>query len=298
MGFAKNGSVRLRATLADSKVTLAMKEGRVSSSLIDFDFCGPAKARQGFKPMLRENAFDAGEMAIVTFLQAKAYGKPFVLLPVTLSGRFQHYTIGYNADFGAMAPKDIEGRKVGLRTYSQTTSVWVKGILQHEYDVDLDKVTWLTVTDSHLLEHKDPPNCVRLPPDAALDKMLLNGETAAGILGDGLPKEPQIRPLIPDPAAAAQEWYRREGVVPINHMLVVHQDLARERPDVIRELYRLFAESRAMAPDGVAAKLPPLGMEANRKALEMAIDWSLEQKVIPRRLSIDELFDETTRTLN
>ena len=298
MAFDKNGAPRLRANIAEYPSTLAMRQGRIVSRLVELDFCGPEKARAGFRPMLRDAAFDVGELALMTVLQAKAYGKPVVLLPAPVSGRFQHHCVGYNADFGTLAPKDIEGRRVGLRTYSQTTSVWVKGILQHEYGVDLDKVTWLTLADAHLAEHQDPPNCVRLPADAKLDRMLLDGEMAAGILGSALPKEPRIRPLINEPMAAALNWYAREGVIPINHMIAVRVELAEARPDVVRDIYRMIVESRAAAPEAVRSKLPPLGFEANRKTLQMAIDWSFEQKVIPRRLAVEELFDATTVNLN
>lgn len=288
---------RLRANIAEYPSTLAMRRQDVTSPLVELDFCGPEKARAGFKAMLREAAFDVGELALMTALQAKAYGKPIVLLPAPVSGRFQHHCVGYNADFGVLAPKNIEGRQVGLRTYSQTTSVWTKGVLQHEYGVDLDKVTWLTMADAHLSEHQDPGNCVRLSPDAKLDQMLLDGQMAAGILGNALPDAPQIRPLIPEPVTAAQQWYARERVLPINHMIAVRAELAEARPDIVREIYRMIAESRAAAPESVRAKLPPLGFEASRKTIELAIQWSFEQKVIPRRLAVEELFDATTVSL-
>ena len=113
-----------------------------------------------------------------------------------------------------------------------------------------------------------------------------------------MPKDPRVRTLVPNANAAAQQWYQREGVIPINHMFVVHQDISERRPDVVRELFRMIVESRALAPPAVVAALPPLGLEANRKGLEMAIDWSFEQKIIPRRLKVDELFDDTTAELN
>jgi 4,5-dihydroxyphthalate decarboxylase len=278
-------------------VTMALKQRRTSSSLVTFDFCGPKTAHDGFKPMVRENAYDAGELAIVTFLQAKAFGKPYVLLPAPISGRFQHHCIGYSAEYGELKPKDIERRKVGVRTYAQTTGLWVRGILQHEYGVDLNKVTWLTIDEAHLAEHTDPANCQRLPHGKKLDQMMLGGEIAAAILGNDMPSDPRIRTLIPDPHAAAKEWYKREGVIPINHMFAVHRDLPKQRPDVVRELFRMIVESRAAAPAGALATIPPFGVEANRKALKIAIDWSLEQKIIPRVLEVDELFDDVTAAL-
>lgn len=297
MGLPSTGPVTLRINLADYPVTMALKQGRTSSPLVKFDFCGPKTAHDGFKPMVRENAYDAGELAIVTFLQAKAFGKPYVLLPAPISGRFQHHCIGYSVEFGELKPKDIEGRKVGVRTYAQTTGLWVRGILQHEYGVDLNKVTWLTIDDAHLAEHTDPPNCQRIPTGKKLDQMMLTGEIAAAILGNDMPSDPRIRTLIPDAHSAAKEWYKREGVIPINHMFAVHRDLPKQHPDVVKELFRMIVESRTAAPASALSTLPPFGVEANRRALDMAIDWSLEQKIIPRRLEVDELFDDVTAAL-
>ena len=289
--------VSLKTNLADYPVTMAMKDGRVASGLVKLDYCGPMTAHDGFKPMLRENAFEAGELAIVTYLQAKAWGKPFVMLPTPISGRFQHHCIGFNHELGHLNPKDIEGRTVGVRTYAQTTGVWVRGILQHEYGVDLDKVTWLTIDESHLSEYHDPSNCQRLPADARLGEMMLNGEIAAAILGKDMPKDPRVRTLVPDARAAARQWYQREGVIPINHIFVVRQELSKERPDIVRDIFRMIVDSRNLAPESARTAIPPIGLEENRKGLEMAIQWSYEQKIIPRRLSVDELFDDTTAAL-
>lgn len=287
----------LRTNLADAAVTMAMKDGRITSDLVQLDFRGPKTAHDGFKAMIREGAFDAGEMAIVTYFQMKAYGKPFVLLPIPVSGRTQHHCIGFNKELQHLNPKEIEGKKVGVRTYAQTTGLWVRGILQHQYGVELDKVNWLTIDESHLAEYRDPSNCGRLPANANLGQMMLNGELAAAILGNDMPKDPRVQTLIPEPFAAAEEWCRREGVVPINHMFVVHESLSSERPDIVREIYRMLVESRSLALDSATATLPPVGLEANRKTLEMALEWTYEQKIIPRRISFDELFDETTAAL-
>jgi 4,5-dihydroxyphthalate decarboxylase len=297
MSTSPSAITTLRTNLADSPVTLAMKDGRVKSDLVTLEFCGPKAAHDGFKPMIREGAFDAGEMAIVTYLQAKSYGKPLVLLPTPVSGRFQHHCIGFNKELGHLDPKDIEGRKVGVRTYAQTTGLWVRGILQHEYGVDLDKVNWQVIDDSHLAEYSDPPNCTRIPKSSNLGQMMLDGELAAAILGVDMPKDPRVQTLVPDPHKAAEEWYKREGVIPINHMFVVHESISKQRPDIVREIYRMIVESRNAAPESARTNLPPIGREANRKGIEMAIQWSYEQKIIPRILSYDELFDETTASL-
>ena len=277
-------ALTLRTNLADYPVTKAMKDGRVNSELVTLDFCGPARAHDGFKAMVRENQFDAGELAIVTYLQAKAYGKPYVLLPAPISGRFQHHCAGYNIDFSHFDPKDIEGKKVGVRTYAQTTGLWIRGVLRHEYGVDLDKVTWMTLGDGHLAEYHDP-------------QMLLDGKLDAALLGVDMPKDPRVRTLVPDAQNAAKAWYEREGFVPINHMFVIHKDISKKHPEAVREIYRMIAESRELTEGGMPEVFPPLGLEANRKGLQTAIDWALDQKIIPRRMSVDELFDDVTGSL-
>jgi 4,5-dihydroxyphthalate decarboxylase len=163
--------------------------------------------------------------------------------------------------------------------------------------VDLDKVTWMTVGDGHLEEYTDPANCVRLPKGSDIGQMMLDGEVAATLQGVDLPKDPRVQYLVPDPFNAAKAWFEREQVVPINHMFVVHQDISKQRPDVVREIYRMIVESRALTEGGAPKVYPPFGLEANRKGLQLAIDWSFEQKIIPRKLSVDELFDDTTAAL-
>ncbi|MCS0631142.1 phosphate ABC transporter substrate-binding protein [Telluria mixta] len=296
-GTDYTGVPTLKVNLAEYAVTKALRDGRVKSDIVNLDFCGPTPAHNGFKAMVRENAFDAGELAIVTFLQAKAYGKPYVLLPTPISGRFQHHCAGFNSDFGHLNPKDIEGRKVGVRTYTQTTALWIRGILRHEYGVDLDKVTWMTLNDGHLAEYSDPANCERLPKGSSIPQMMLDGELAAALLGEDMPKDARVRTLVPNAQEAAKDWFAREGVVPINHMFVVHQDLSKQRPDIVRALYRMVVESRDLTEGGVPKVFPPIGYEANHKGIELAIDWALDQKIIPRRLSYEELFDDLTASL-
>ncbi len=296
--MATTAVTTLKTNLADYPQTQAIRDGRVTSELVALDICGPEKAHDGFKAMLRENKFDAGELAIVTYLQAKTYGKPFVALPAPISGRFQHHCAGFNRELGHLDPKDIEGKRVGVRTYAQTTGLWIRGILRHEYGVDLDKVTWCTVGEGHLAEYSDPANCERLPKGSDIGQMMLDGELAATLQGVDLPKDPRVERLVPNPHEAARDWYAREGVVPINHLFVVHQDLAKNRPDIVSELYRMIGESRDLTQGGLPDPFPPMGFDANRKGIELAVEWALDQKIIPRRLSMDELFSDITGSLN
>lgn len=291
------GPVTLATNLADYPVTRALKSGAVKSELVSFDFCGPKIANQGFKPMVREGKFDAGELAIVTFLQAKVYGKPLTLLPAVVMARGQHHTINYNVARGPLAPKDIEGKRFGSRSYSVTTGVWVRGILKDEYGVDSSKVTWCTTDDGHLAEYQDPANVERLPAGSNVEKMLIEGELDGAILGGDLPDEPRVAHLIPEPQKVAEAWSKKHGMVPINHLFVVRSDLARQRPDVVREIFRVLKESKAQGVPSGGIDPVPFGVENNRKALETIIRYSYEQQIIPRLFTVDELFDDVTRDL-
>ncbi len=246
--YPTSGPVTLKTNLADSALSAALKDGRVTSPIVRFDFCGPPVASNGFKPMVRDGAFDAGELAIVTFLQAKAYGKPLTLLPAAVVGRFQHNTIGYMDRGKPMAPKDLEGGRVAVRAYTQTTGVWARGILQHEYGVDLSRITWVTTDDPHLAEFTDPANVVRVDKkEKSLDQRVIDGEVDACIIGPDAPKHENARRLIADHAEAAKAWHAKYGCTHINHMFVLNSDLAQQRPDVVAEVYRMLAESKAAA---------------------------------------------------
>jgi 4,5-dihydroxyphthalate decarboxylase len=291
--FPSSGKVRLRTNLADYPVTRALKAGEVRSDLVEFDFCGPKIANQGFKPMIREGAFDAGELAIGSFLQAKVYNKPLVMLPAVVMARFQHHTIVYNAAKGELKPKDLEGRRIAVRSYTQTTGIWVRGILAHEHGVDLSRLRWVCTDDAHLAEYRDPANVQRPAPGAKLDQMLIDGDVDAAIPAADLTKDhPHIRHLFPNPNEQAKAWARKHGTVPVNHYFVVAKALADTRPDVVAEIYRLLQESKALAPpsaDGI--DFFPYGLEANRKPLELMVQYATEQQIIPRAYTVEELFE-------
>jgi 4,5-dihydroxyphthalate decarboxylase len=292
--------LKLHALLGDYPNTKALKDKQIRSDLVDLDFADVKVVSTAFKPLVREGRFDVGELAIVTYLQAKAYGKPYVLLPAVVMGRGQHHTIAYNAERGHLTPKDLEGRRVGVRAYTVTTGVWVRGILADDYNVDLAKVRFVTFEDPHVAEYRDPDFVERAPEGKTIVQMLLDGELDAAVLGDSLP-DPRFKHLFPDPDAAARQWAERHGGMPLNHMVVVRDQISQSQPEIVREIYRLLRESKRAAnlPASDTA-LDPLrfGVEPNRRALETIIDYSLRQKLIPRRFSVDELFDDTTRALS
>jgi len=292
-------TVKLRALIGDYPVTAALKSGQVRSPHVSLEFADVKPVSAGFKRVVRDLEFDVAELAIVTYLVAKAHGKPLTLLPAVLVGRFQHPLILYNAERGPLAPGDLPGRRIGVRSYSVTTGAWIRGILADDYGIQPEQVNWVTFEEAHVAEFRDPPNVERAPAGAKVVDMLLAGEIDAAIVGDGLPADPRLKTLLPDPAAAARAWHARHGAIQINHLVVVKDSLAKSDPHAVREIYRLLLESKHAAglPKVGELDLNPFGVEANRRNLEVAIDCVYRQRLIPRRYSVDELLDVTTRTL-
>jgi 4,5-dihydroxyphthalate decarboxylase len=289
----------LNVAFDDYPQTLALKRGDVKSDRVALNFTDIKPANRFFKPMVRELKFDISEMAIVTYVQAKAYGKPLVLLPATIMGRFQHGTILYNAARGTLTPADLPGKRVGVRSYSQTTVTWVRGILANDYGVDIDRIHWVSQEDGHVAEYREPASVERAAPDKNLLKMLRDGEVDAAIYGADLPNDPNLKSVIPDPDAAAAQWYAKYNVVPINHMVVATERLSKSNPEAVGEVFRLLAASKRAAglPRPGSIDFLPFGFDACRPALEMMIKFILQQKLIPRPLAVEDLFDDTTRGL-
>ena len=287
----------LKTLLALNPRTKALRNGELRLPLVDFVFEDAKIANKFFKALVREQKFDLGELAIVTFLQAKAYGKPYVLMPVVAVARGQHHTIFYNPERGHLDPGDLNGRKVGVRAYTQTTGAWVRGFLQEDYGVDFRSIQWITFEAPHVAEYADPPWVQRAPEDKQLLQMLLDGEIDAAIFGSENPEGTPLQPLIPDAAVVAARWAEKHGGVPINHMMVIRESITRDRPDVVREVYRLLKESAGAAPAQETAA-QRFGVEAVRKSLETIINYAECQGLIPRRFSVDELFNDVTRSLD
>jgi len=269
-----------------------LRNGAVTSGLLGYDFKPVSEVSDGFKPMVRDLAYDCGELAIVTFLQAKAYGKPLVLLPFVVSGNFQHKSFAYNAEKGEMTLSNLAGRRIGVRTYSQTTGVWIRGILQNDYGADLSKVIWVTFNDAHLAEHVDPENCERAPAGAKLVPMLLGGELDGALLGSNMPADAKLKTLIPNAEQAAKDWAAKHQIRPINHMFVVTKALCESRPDLVREIFGMLVKAR---PAGASPF--PSGLDADWKVLDRVSEYAFQQGVIPRRISVDEIFADAARVL-
>ena len=289
--------VVLHTLLARHANTKALRDGALSSPLVTFDFVDVKVANTQFKPFVRDAAFDVGELAIVTALQALAYGKPLVLLPATIVGRNQHHTIFYNADRGRLGPADLTGRRVGVRAYTQTTGAWIRGVLADDYGVDLDRVRWVTFEDPHVAEYRDPSTVERAPEGQTLKGMLLAGEIDAAILGD-VSAEPPLAHLIPDHEEAGRRWAASHGGVPINHVAAMRASIVRERPDVVREVYRLLVESRRRSGMATGASDPlRFGIAAMRVSLEQLVRFAVRQHLLPGAFTVDEIFADAASIL-
>ena len=296
--------------------TLPLMDGSVASERFAFDWAEYETIVGVFRTMVRTSAYEVSEMALSTYLCARAHGKPMTAIPVFITRSFNHGDVVYNADSGIGSPRDLAGKRVGVRAYTVTPGVWARGILKHEYGLDLDAVTWVLGSDEHVAEFVEPPNVVSAPAGSDLGDMLLSGELDAAIGVGGLDPA-RIRPLIPDARNEALRFHEQTGVYPISHIVVIRNDAIEAHPWLPRELFGLFEAARdeyasrlatgaaphpgddTIAPlrSAGAAEPLPYGIEANRVALETFIEWNVEQGIIPARVSVEEVFAEGTLEL-
>ncbi len=304
--------LRLKTALVTRGHTQALKERTVKPRTFEFDFEEVPTIIQAFRRMVRGLEFDISEMAITTYICARAHGKAFTALPIFPMRAFHHGAIAYNTTTGIQNPKDLEGKKVGVnRGYTVTTGLWARSILQHQYGVDLSRITWVLSGDEHVAEYQPPGNVVPIEPGKKLEDMLVSGDIPAAI---GVQVEsPEVKPLIPNAREAGFEALRKRGLYPINHTIVVKDELLRTHRDLAADIFNAFSEARRLyverlasgrieqpTPDDVFFRRVmditgdplPYGVEPNRQMLEAVIRQSLEQGIITRPLTVEELFPE------
>jgi 4,5-dihydroxyphthalate decarboxylase len=292
-------SLVLTTLLGDYAGTRALRDGRVASPLLRLAI-DPAKvSNRVFPRVVNTREFQFAELALITFFQARAAGRPLVLMPAVIGkGRHQHQCLVYNAERGHVSVDTLAGKRVGIRSIAQTTVTWVRGILQNDHGVDLDAVRWVTFENAHLEGFPDPAGVERAQGDKTLLDRLYDGELDAAIIGTGLPDDPRLRPVIEQPLQAAEAWCARNGAVSINHMMALDAEWAAARPDLVRELWRLLCESKRLGRNGATGPdLTPFGVEANRASLALLLRYAEQQGLLARPLTVDELFDDTTRAL-
>ncbi|MEO5700098.1 MAG: ABC transporter substrate-binding protein [Casimicrobiaceae bacterium] len=295
----------------------ALKDGTVRPRTFEFAFEEVDPLIAAFRRMVRNLEFDIAEMAMTTYITAREHGKRMTAIPVFLVRAFHHGAILHNVKAGIRHPKDLEGRRVGVnRGYTVTTGVWARSILQHQYGVDLSTITWVLSGDEHVAEYSPPANVVRLESGRKMADLLASGELPAAI---GVETDhPDVAPLIPDALEAGLDALRERGHYPINHTIVVKDELLEARPDLAADVFDAFARAKRVYLERLAAgriedptKIDelhrrvlaitgdplPYGIAPNRAVLEELVGSAREQGIINRPVAIDELFARGTRDL-
>jgi 4,5-dihydroxyphthalate decarboxylase len=308
----------LRTVTRTQGANEALKSGEVTPRGFRLEFEEVPVLVSAFRRMVRELAYDVSEMALTTYLVAKEHGVEFTALPIFIARGLHHGVIQVAAAGGIRHPKDLEGRRVGVdRGYTVTTGVWARAILQEEYGVDLDRVTWVLSGDEHVAQYRPPANVVPVKPPRSLEELLRSGKLAA-VLGAPI-QAPDVTPLIPDPTGTALTALRERGLYPINHLVVVRDDVLRAHPDLARDLFDAFVRAKQVYLDrltngGIASPTAvdrlhqqvheltgadplPYGIEPNREVLERLVRTAVDQKILSRPVELEDVFAGDTLDL-
>jgi 4,5-dihydroxyphthalate decarboxylase len=295
----------------------ALKDGTVKPKTFEFDFIEVNPLIDAFRRMVRGLEFDISEMAITTYICARAHGKRMTAVPIFLVRAFHHGAILVNTKAGIKTSKDLEGKRVGVnRGYTVTTGVWARGILQQEYGVDLSKITWVLSGDEHVAEYRPPSNVVPIEAGKKMADMLASGELVAAI---GVEIDhPDVKPLIPNALEAGLAAHRRNGHYPINHTVVIKDELLAAHPELAADVFHAFTESKRLYMERLKAgriEKPtevdkvhacvmeisgdplPYGIGPNRKTLEELIQHATTQRIITKPVTVEELFTPGTHDL-
>ena len=311
-------TLKLRTVTRTQGNNRALKDGTVRPRTCEFHFVEVDPLIDAFRRMVRSLEFDISELALTTYITARAHGKRLLALPIFLVRAFHHGAIVCNTKSGIKSPKDLEGRRVGVnRGYTVTTGVWARGILQHQYGVDLETITWVLSGDEHVAEFRPPANVVPIEKGKKMADLVASGELPAAIGVDV--DSPDVKPLIPDAGEVAFDALRTRAHYPINHLIVLREELLETYPDLAPDIFHAFAGSKRdyvrRLRSGQISQLTlvdkmhrrvmeitgrdplPYGIAPNRQALEELIQYAVEQAIIPRRVAVEDLFPPNTHEL-
>ena len=293
----------------------SLKDGTVRPVGFALDFVEVDPLIDAFRRMTRGMEFDVCEMAITTYICGREHGKKYTALPIFIVRAFHHGAILVNTKAGIKTPKDLEGKKVGVnRGYTVTTGLWARGVLAREHGVDLSKITWVLSGDEHVAEFQNPSNVVPIEKGKKIADMLASGELVAAIGAEC--DHPDIKPLIPDAKEAGFAALAKLGHYPINHTVVIRDELLAANPALGPAVFNAFVDAKRLYVErlksGQIAKMNavdemhkrvmeitgrdplPYGVEANRQTMGEVIDYALEQGIITKRVSVDSLFAANT----
>jgi 4,5-dihydroxyphthalate decarboxylase len=319
--------LRLTIAVRSHGHTKALKDGTVTMNGIEFEFIEVEPQIAAFRRMVREVEFDVCELAPTTYFIAKGYGAVYTALPIFFERRFHHAGLVTRPDAGISGPKDLEGKKVGVRAYSVTTGVWTRGILVNEFGLDSDKVTWVVDDEEHVPQLTLPSNVIHAPNGRSLAEMMADGDLQAGFLanagigragpptanwnaGSGVPPVDKYDELFPNADELGAEWYRRTGIYPMHSTLVIKDSILKAHPEVAPEIYRAFVKAKEIYLDRlrkgdtsgkddqkridlmkVVGDDPlPYGIKINQPAIDALRLYAAQQHLTPKHLTTDELF--------
>jgi len=313
---------RLKIAVAEHPHTAAIRDGSIPIEGVEAEFITVKPQIGAFRRMVRDLEFDVCELAPTTYIIARAFGAPFVALPIFVVRRFHHAGLLVHPDAGIRSPKDLEGKKVGVRAYSVTTGVWTRQVLIDEFRLDSSKVTWVVDDEEHVTQLKLPANVIHAPAGTSLAQMMAKGELAAGFAAaagigrTGAPTggwkevEADYPDLFPDAAELEARSYARTGVYPMHGTIVVKDAVLKDNPWVAKSLFDAFAKAK----QGWLAKLDkgeattatdkkylelrkivgydplPYGLAENLKTIEKLEATAFQQGLTPRRMSLAETF--------
>jgi len=282
--------VHLQTVLKTTALTTPLKDGVLKSDQVVLDFSEISPIHKAFAPMVREAKFDISELAIVTALQAVAFGRPILLLPVVVASRFQRGCLVSYRPHGEVKPEQLRGKRIGVRSYTQTTGMWVRAHLVEDYGLATPDIHWITHDPAHVEQYQDPPFVEHPAGDIGLLDMLHEGDIDAAIFGNDLPEGDDYVPLIANAKAKDLAWAQQHGFVPINHVVAASAEICKREPAAVRAAYELLAQAESQQAAGANGPRKTLsGFDALRGPLAWIIDACLEQALLPRKLSLDEV---------
>ncbi len=308
----------LRTVTRTSGANAALKDGTVVPDGLSLDVVEVPVLVHAFRRMVRGLEFDVSEMAVTTYLVAREHGVRFTALPVFLVRGFHHGAIQVLAGSGVTEVSQLAGARVGVnRGYTVTTGVWARSVLQAEHGLDLASVTWVLSGDEHVEAYRPPGNVVPAPDGRSLEDLLRSGDLAA-VVGADL-RAPDVVPLLEQPEEAAVRALRERGSYPVNHLVVVRDDVLEEHPDVAEQLFDAFTRAKQpylqalragtvvdpTATDRTYARVLaetgadplPYGIEPSRRVLTDLMDHAVTQGILRERVDVDRLFAPSTRHL-
>ena len=321
-------NIRLKIAVAEYPHTSAVRNGSIGIEGVDAEFVTVEPQIAAFRRMVRQVEFDVCELAPTTYIIARAFGAPFIALPIFVLRRFHHAGILVRPDAGIRTPKDLEGRTVGVRAYSVTTGVWTRAILMDEFGLDSSKVVWMVDDEEHVQRLKLPPNVTHTPIGRSLADMMANGELDAGFQGnagvgrkgaptDGWkPVEANYPDLFSNAAELEADWYRRTGIYPMHGTIVVKDSVLAEHPWVAKALFAAFSRAKdewlARLDSGTTTAASdkkyiglrkivghdplPYGIAANLQTIQALEAAAFKQRLTPERIPLDRLFVDPEKT--